>query len=204
VNLLLLLLGMDASAPVFLGWSGDGSMVALAQHGVHDGSGFPFSYLWITGPRGTDRYFYEYSCYEEETSEEWLASRADEAAKAAGIPGDNTGKKLEVKLTDTTELSGRDCPATLKKYSCGIGAFSLEESQCNETYDPYVWPRGTVKGLWKDREVFFLGLEGNGFSWWLEEAYSYRGKIALVLGHLEPGFEGPDTRFNLVVFEFRE
>ena len=204
MSTLLSLLCADASIPVFLGWSVDGSMVALAQHGVQDGSGFPFSYLEIIGPRGTDRYFYEYPCYEEETNEEWLVSMAKGAAKAAGISGDNTGKRLKVKLADTTELTGRDCPAILKKYSCEIGVFSLEETHCTETYDPYVWPQGTVSGFWKDHEVFSLCLEGNGFSWWLEEAYSYKGKIALLLGHLEPGFEGPDTRFNLVVFEPRE
>lgn len=193
---------MDASVPVFLGWSGDASKAALMQYGVHDGSGFPFSYLEIAGPGGTDRYFYEYSCYEEETNEEWMVWRAKEAAKAAGIPGDNTGTKLKVKLVDTLRLCCSDCPATLKKYSCGDEMFYLEETTCEG--DPYVWPRGTVKGTWKGKEIFAFSLEGNGFSWWPEEAYSYKGKVALILGHLEPGFEGSDTRFNLVVFEPRK
>ncbi len=194
---------MDASAPVFLGWSEDGGKVALLQYGVHDGSGFPFAHLEIIGPDGTDRFFYEYFCYEEETNDEWLTNMARESARIAGVSGNNCGKKLKTKLADSLLITDPSYARIIKKYSHGKGELYIEEKICAQLpdLDPYPWPQGTVRVFWKEGEVFSSGLEGAGFSWWLEEAYSYRGSLAVVLGHLEPGFEGPDTRFRLILFE---
>ncbi len=85
---------MDASAPVFLGWSEDGGKVALLQYGVHDGSGFPFAHLEIIGPDGTDRFFYEYFCYEEETNDEWLTNMARNLRGSQGFPETTVGRNL--------------------------------------------------------------------------------------------------------------
>ncbi|MGB9590732.1 MAG: hypothetical protein ACP5QG_05720 [candidate division WOR-3 bacterium] len=202
--ILFVALAMDASVPIFLGWSNDDSSVAFLQHGIHDGSGFPFVYLEITGPHGTNRYFYEYFCYEEERSPNWLLTRARETARAEGIPGDRLGKRLKVKMTDTMRLCCDSCPGTLRKYSFGDEMLYIVETHCEEiNKDSYGWPGGVVRGTWRGNEVFSLPLEGNGFSWWLEDAYSYKGKFALILGHLEPGFEGPDSRFRLFMVELR-
>lgn len=201
MSILLFLLCADASVPVFLGWSEDGGVVALLQYGVHDGSGFPFAYLQIIRPSGNDRFFYEYFCYEEETNDEWLIQMARESAKTAGVSGNKTGKALKIRILDSLLIVEPSCTRTIKKYSLGKGEFSIEEKNCTQLSDPYTWPHGTVRCFWKEREVFSSGLEGAGFSWWLEEAYLYRGRFAMVLGHLEPGFEGPDARFRLMVIE---
>lgn len=199
---LLLVISADASVPVFMGWSDDGSTVAFFQYGVHDGSGFPFAYLEIRGPRLTERHFYEFFCYEEETNNEWFILRARKAARASGVSGDKMGQRLEVRLVDTMRMCCDTCPAVLRKYSCGDGMFYIEETRCAEPGDN-PWPQGAVKGLWRGKEVFSLPIEGNGFSWWLHEAYSYEGRLALVLGYLMPGFEGPDTRFRLFSLELK-
>lgn len=199
----LFILSADASCPVFLGWSEDGTKAALLQYGVHDGSGFPFAYLEVIGPNGTDRFFYEDLCYEEESNDEWLAQIAKESAKTQGVPGDKTGKKLEPRLTDSLARDEPSCTRITKRYRVGSGELCLEEIIQDQTLDPYIWPQGKIKGFWQDKRIFSLVLAGNGFSWWLEEAYSYKGRVALILGHLEPGFEGPDTRFRLIVIEER-
>jgi len=199
--LLLALICGDVSVPVFMGWSADGTKVCLVQIGVHDGSGFPFAWIEVLGPTGTDRYFYEYNCYEEEMNDSALVFRAREVASRLGVVGDNKGVQLSVRPADSLELSEEG--VTVRNYGCGAGSASVEERHTGMDENE-LWPVGGVVVYWNRKQVFSSDVGEEGFSWWLQDAYIRQGKLALVLGRHEPGFEGPNSRFTLVVTDISQ
>ncbi len=196
------LLASDAFVPEFLGWSNDGRAAALLQTGLHDGSGFRFAYLEVVSDSGTDRFFYEIACEEGKINPDWAANALRNRAKDYGIPGTLKGTVVGVKMTDSIKTENDTGYTVLKTYACDIGAFTIQETVTGQSEAIGIpLQTGRVEMHWQNRLVFQQELGEHGTMWWVEKAYVRQGMMALILGHHEPGFEGPDTRFSLLVFE---
>jgi predicted secreted protein len=208
----------DAATLRVIGFSADGKYLAFEQHGVEDGSGFPYANVFFVDVENNS--FIAPSVAVREENEEALATsmlatarqRAQTALQRLNIIEGNLGAQLiHHPLTDT----GVD-PHVVK--------FSLSPALAGSADQPYeiVLREAEVKedcyGFGKGR-IFELALvnaqtgarkilqkderlpkaRGCPLSYRIQDVFVYDERyVAVFLNVLKPGFEGHDMRFMVV------
>jgi predicted secreted protein len=214
----------------FIGFSTDGKYLAFEEHGVQDGSGFPYSQIYFVdvlknsyaAPPVTVR-------IDKETASERLArSRAKLGAGAAlrrlRIIEGNTGTLVVARLlTDPKAYrDSKDDGQTINfaeimgsLYRRGDYDLVLKSSEvkgvkdCDYNDDPIRKlelvlrdnEADTTKVLQKDANL--PASRGCPLSYRMQYVYIYGDNVAVFLNTYHMGFEGPDMRYMVVTGKYK-
>jgi predicted secreted protein len=192
----------DASEYRFLGFSDDLKYCAFEISGVHDGSGFPYTMLYLIVVDSNDYAARPIETTGEngETPEEVRSSAEQSAAmrlKALRIDGSNIGTGSEV--------SGDHVLAAALQDEKGSYALRLVErdagtdpdtDQAQKMFELDLVKDGRAQVLQKD-SALPSGRTG-AYQYGIRAAYINGGKVAVFIEYQRPGFEGPDTRQMIV------
>jgi len=208
----------DAATLRVIGFSADGKYLAFEQHGIEDGSGFPYAHIFFVDVENNT--FAAPSVAVREENEEALATtmratvtqRAQSVLRRLNIVEGNIGAHLiHHPLTDT----GVDPHVVKFSLSPALAGSAdqpyeiiLSETEVKE--DCYGFGNGRIfelalvnpqtgarKVLQKDERL--PKARGCPLSYRLQDVFVYDERyVAVFLNVLKPGFEGHDMRFMVV------
>jgi predicted secreted protein len=216
----------------FIGFSKDGSFLAYEEHGVQDGSGFPYSNIYIVnvannsfaaGPFGS-RLENELATARQARTRSRLAAAA--AMRKFGIVEGNRGTLVVSRLF--TDLSVSRDPALTESKSKKINFAELVDSMYTEgDYDLLLDLREvkTKACEYEELPVYQLTLtlkdkkaetttvlqkdstlppsRGCPINYGMQYVYLYKNNIAIFLDYYTTGFEGPDMRYLVATGKYK-
>lgn len=191
----------DSSYPVVIGFSRDGAFFAFERAGTHDGTGFPFSEIFILNVCKNEyaikpiRFDNEAKSATEQNTSAYNLKQAKTFLDQFGIVKGNSGtktfstsaggersiefryrdEKMKIILVETV-TTGEDCMADLE-----VRKMTLSLSY-----------KGTIQILQNDKRV--PKSRACPFSYVIREVYCYEHAIVTLVDYQSPGFEGPDLR----------
>ena len=197
----------DASEYRFLGFSDDLKYCAFEISGVYDGSGFPYTtvYLVIVDSNDYAAGPIEATGENGETPEEVRSSAEESAAmrlKALRIDGSNIGIGSEISGDHVlaATLQGEKAPYELRLVERDVGN-DPDTDQAQKMFELDVVNDGRSQVLQKDSSLP-RGRKG-AYQYGIRAAYVNGDKVAVFVEFLRAGFEGPDTRQMIVTGALR-
>jgi predicted secreted protein len=211
--ILLIALGIpafagDASEYRFLGFSDDLKYCAFEISGVHDGSGFPYTTLYLIVVDSNDYAAkpIEVTGENGETPEEVRAGAEKSAAtrlRALRIDGSRigTGSEISGDHVLSAPLQDGEASYTLRLVERDAGP-DPDTSEDQKMFELDLMKDGRVQVLQKDSSLP-RGRRG-AYQYGIRAAYINAGKVAVFVEYMRPGFEGPDTRQMIVTGAIRK
>jgi predicted secreted protein len=192
----------DTSQLEFLGFSPDLRYCGFEVHGVLDGSGFPYSTVYLVDVDANDYAAAPFAFVgrDGETEEEVrdkAAGLARSLKEKLGVDGSNTGTLVEAGSAGRLrlDLSGGGAKASLRLTERPTDKTS-DEGLEEKMFELDLLAGGKTVVLQKDRTLP-KGRSG-AYRYSIARAYVNGGKVAAFLEYERPGFEGPDVRQMIV------
>jgi predicted secreted protein len=211
-----------------IGFSKDGRYLAFEEYGAQDGSGFPYSNIFFID---TAKNMYAAArvavVIEKETASESAARRraamlSAKKLKQLGIVKGNTGKLVVSHLITDFTFADADKPAPNVKFAEEVGSmyrrgdFELSLKQipvktkdCVDFEDDTKMLELKLTNIDDDSSKFLQkdatlpSGRGCALDYRIQDVYLYKDVIAVFVGFLTRGFEGPDMRFMAISGKLR-
>lgn len=215
----------------FIGFSKSGKYLAFEEHGVQDGSGFPYSTFYVVNVE-TNSYAagpFRVRLENETASAQQARTKAKLAAAASlkkfGIVAGNTGKLVISRLlTDLSLRKLNDPESRTKKinfaeyvdsmytegdYELTLDLIPVKPKSCEyEEFPVYQIALAlrdnrteTTKVLQKDSAVPASRDCPIGYD--MQYVYLYKDYIAVFINYHNTGFEGPDLRYIVATGKYK-
>ncbi len=191
----------DTSQLEFIGFSKDLKYCGFEVHGVFDGSGFPYSTVYLVDVDAND-YAAPPTAVVGRNGETEEEVRVKAAAMASAvkdklrIDGANTGTIVEADAdAHRLDLAGAGVNGSLRLIEKPTGK-STEAGLPEKMFELDLAVGGKTVVLQKDRSLP-KGRSG-AYAYSIKRAYINGGRIAAFLSFERPGFEGPDVRQMII------
>jgi len=201
----------DAATLEFTGFSQDGRYIAFAEHGVWDGSGFPWARITFVDVEKNDWVGTPHlESVEEGPGDPLRAARwaCRDRYERLGIRAGNQGSSLALTedehfetptggtvSSQSFEVKGHHYALILEQIPVEGGDWDMRPHKLKLTLSDV--DRGTRKILQEDRKL--PESRSGAFAYAIDSAWLYDDHyLAVFLSIGLPGFEGPDTRYMAI------
>ncbi len=219
----ILIWGGDASKFNLIGFSKDGSNVAFQRYGIMDGSGFPYSEIFIIKTEKND-YFVQpiKTVLEDENSTEEIAktknlSVATPHLKKSKVVLGNIGtkvamdsekkeesseegekiEKIKTKSSNKNEKERFQLTINGKIYNLSLEQYDFGAKDESFEIQPAIFTlylESNGKQITLQKDTSLPKSRGLVFSYTINSVYTHNNYIAVFVEVQSLGFEGPDTR----------
>jgi len=197
----------DTSTCRIIGFSRNGEYLAFERYGIYDGSGFPYSEIFIVNAIQnswaiTPRILIQGDTGEDDDADPRKKNLNRAAAELArfGIIAGNSGRAIQFEHSADTETD-------LKRFTLKGISYALRLVEMSTERDCFGFGKAKIFELTLTREHRTKTLQrdralprsrGCALRYTIDQVYIYRNIIAVFIAVITPGFEGPNIR-QLVV-----
>jgi predicted secreted protein len=186
---------------VVIGFSKDGAFFAFERAGTHDGSGFPFSEIFILNVCKNEyatkpiRFDNEAEDATEESTSALNLKQAKSFLDKFGIVKGNSGLKVfsaSADVKSSAQFQYRD-----EKMKLVLEQTPTQTENCMPDLETRKMTlslsyKGAIQVLQKDKQL--PKSRACAFSYTIREVYCYSSTIVVLIDYQSPGYEGPDLR----------